>query len=116
MPELKPVSSLALNGIEGYAVSVECDISGGLPVFDIVGLPDAAVRESRDRVRAAMKNSGFEYPASHITVNLAPADVRKEGAVYDLPLMLALLSSTEQIPPIPDKYAFVGSLSLDGRV
>ena len=78
------VRSLGLSGISGYEVSVECFLSGGLPAFDIVGLPDAAVKEARERVRAAVKNCGAKYPVSRITVNLAPAGRRKEGTVYDL--------------------------------
>ena len=85
------LKSMGLRGIDGFIVEVEADLSQGLPGFDVVGLPDTAVRESRDRVRSAMKNAGFTYPVSRITVNLAPADVKKEGSVYDLPLLLALL-------------------------
>ena len=85
------VKSLGLLGIDGFLVDVEADLSQGLPGFDVVGLPGTAVRESRDRVRAAMKNGGFTYPVSRITVNLAPADIKKEGSIYDLPLFLALL-------------------------
>ena len=82
------VRSLGLSGISGYEVSVECFLSGGLPAFDVVGLPDAAVRESRERVRAAIKACGARFPVSRITVNLAPAGQRKEGTVYDLPILL----------------------------
>ena len=78
--------SMGLMGIDGFLIDVEADLSQGLPGFDVVGLPGAAVRESRDRVRAAIKNCGFSYPVSRITVNLAPADIKKEGSVYDLPL------------------------------
>ena len=81
------VRSLGLNGIAGYAVSAECFLSGGLPAFDIVGLPDAAVREARERVRAAVKNCGAKFPVSRITVNLAPAGQKKAGTVYDLSLI-----------------------------
>ena len=81
--------SFGLRGLSGFAVAVEADVSGGLPAFSIVGLPDSAVRESADRVRAAIKNLGFKFPDRRITVNLAPADVRKTGPVYDLPLLLA---------------------------
>ena len=88
--------SYGLNGLTGFAVAVEADISGGLPAFSLVGLPDSAVRESGDRVRAAVKNLGFKWPDRHITVNLAPADVRKTGPVYDLPLLLAVLTSSGQ--------------------
>ena len=84
------VRSLGLGGINGYEVSVECFLSGGLPAFDIVGLPDTAVKEARERGRAAVKNCGAKYPVSRITVNLAPAGRRKEGTVYDLPILLCM--------------------------
>ena len=88
------INSMGLMGINGFMVSVEADLSQGLPGFDVVGLPGAAVRESRDRVRAALKNNGFTYPVSRVTVNLAPADVRKEGPLYDLPLLLGTTAIT----------------------
>ena len=110
------VRSLGLNGIIGYEVSVECMISGGLPAFDVVGLPDAAVKESRERVRAAIKNCGAQFPVSHITVNLAPARVRKEGTVYDLPIFLGLLTAAEQLRRLPENAAFLGELSLTGEL
>lgn len=110
------VRSLGLGGINGYEVSVECFLSGGLPAFDIVGLPDAAVKEARERVRAAVKNCGSKYPVSRITVNLAPAGRRKEGTVYDLPILLGILAASEEIPPLPADAAFVGELSLTGRL
>ena len=108
--------SLGLNGISGYCVAVECFISGGLPAFDIVGLPDAAVKEARERVRAAIKNSGFKFPPSRITLNLAPANTRKSGTLYDLPILLGILVATEhcRLPTKPS--AFVGELSLEGRL
>ena len=81
------VESLGLNGLDAFSVTVEADISTGLPRFDIVGLPDMAVRESRERVRATIKNGGYQFPVSRMTVNIAPADVKKEGAVYDLSLI-----------------------------
>ncbi len=108
------MNSMGLLGIDGFMVQVEADLSQGLPGFDVVGLPGAAVRESRDRVRAALKNGGFTYPVSRITINLAPANIRKEGSVYDLPLLLAILQATEQLRvPLQDS-AFVGELSLAG--
>ena len=110
------LKSMGLRGIDGFIVEVEADLSQGLPGFDVVGLPDAAVRESRDRVRAAMKNAGFTYPVSRITVNLAPADVKKEGSVYDLPLLLALLCASGQLKANMKHRAFVGELSLQGGV
>ena len=90
------VVSLGVTGLDGYPVTVETHISGGLPKFAMVGLPDSAVRESGDRVRSAVKNLGYKWPDRHITVNLAPADIRKSGPVYDLPLLLAVLAA---IPP-----------------
>ncbi len=110
------VKSIGIFGMESYMVEVEADISSGLPGFDIVGLPDAAVKESRDRVRAAIKNSGYKFPVGKITVNLAPADVKKEGSVYDLPIMLALLVATGQIKAELNDSAFIGEVSLDGQV
>ena len=92
------LKSYGLNGLNGFAVAVEADVSGGLPAFSLVGLPDSAVRESGDRVRSAVKNLGYKWPDRHITVNLAPADIRKSGPVYDLPLLLAVLASSGQIP------------------
>lgn len=91
---LSKIKSYGLMGIDGFSVSVEVYVSGGLPAYDTVGLPDAAVRESKERVRAAIRNSGFEFPMQRITVNLAPADLRKEGSVYDLPVALGLLDAT----------------------
>lgn len=110
------VRSLGLSGISGYEVSVECFLSGGLPAFDIVGLPDTAVKESRERVRAAVKNCGVKFPVSRITVNLAPARVRKEGTVYDLPILLGILAAGEEIRHLPEDAAFVGELSLTGAL
>lgn len=110
------VRSLGLHGVEGYLVLCECDLSGGLPNFDIVGLPDTAVKEARDRVRAAVKNCGFDFPVSRITVNLAPADRKKGGTVYDLPILVGLLSAGGQLPRPGAKTAFLGELSLSGAV
>ena len=110
------VRSLGLNGIAGYEVSAECFLSGGLPAFDIVGLPDAAVREARERVRAAVKNCGARFPVSRITVNLAPAGQKKAGTVYDLPIFVGLLSAGGELPPPPADAAFIGELSLTGAL
>ncbi len=91
------VISMGLYGAEAFLVEVECDIGRSLPAFDLVGLPDAAVKESRERVRAALKNCGFDYPTGRITVNLAPADIRKEGPLYDLPVLMSVLISSGQL-------------------
>ena len=108
------VRSLGVSGVGGYEVSVEVNISSGLPAFEIVGLPDAAVKESRERVRAAIKNNGFKFPVSRMTVNLAPADKKKAGTVYDLPLLIGILTATEDLKRIPEDCAFLGELSLTG--
>jgi len=108
------VRSLGLHGVSGYEVSVECFLSGGLPAFDVVGLGDTAVKESRERVRAAVKNCGAKFPTSRITVNLAPAGQRKEGTVYDLPILLGILRCADELPELPDDAAFLGELSLTG--
>ena len=110
------VRSLGLNGIDGFEVSVECFISNGLPNFDIVGLPDTAVREARDRVRAAVKSSGFRFPVSRITLNLAPANLKKTGSLYDLPILVAILGASSAIVRPKESAAFLGELSLEGRV
>ena len=110
------VRSLGVSGVGGYEVSVEVNISSGLPAFDIVGLPDAAVKESRERVRAAIKNNGFKFPVSRMTVNLAPADKKKAGTVYDLPLLIGILTATEDLKRIPEDCAFLGELSLTGEL
>ena len=139
------VKSFGVDGIGGFPVTVEVNISGGLPGFEIVGLPDAAVKESRERVRAAIKNCGYSFPPSRLTVNLAPADKRKVGTVYDLPVLIGILAAQGtaksraerviDIPPEdyakimesksraervidvpPEDCAFIGELSLDGEV
>ena len=114
---LSKVFSCTTHGTEAYLVDIEVDIKRGLPSTSIVGLPDTAVRESRDRVRSAIKNSGFEYPKGRVTINLAPASVKKEGPSFDLPIALGILASSRQIPSEPlNKYAFVGELSLNGSI
>lgn len=110
------LESLGLSGVQGYAVSVECFISGGLPAFDIVGLPDAAVKEARERVRAAIKNSGFKFPVSRITLNLAPANTKKSGTMYDLPILLGILAASDVCKLPKEKSAFLGELSLEGKL
>ena len=107
----------ALQGVEGIPVTVEAFVAGGQGVFTIVGLPDTAVRESRDRVFAAMRNNGFAVPPGRVTVNLSPADVRKEGAAFDLSIAVALIIATRQVKPIDcEKILLMGELSLDGRL
>jgi magnesium chelatase family protein len=109
--------SAALNGIDAYDVNIEFDISGGLPAIVIVGLPDAAVKESKDRVRSAINNSGFDFPEKRITINLAPADTKKEGSVFDLPIALGILAATNILPGEGlSQFTVVGELSLDGSV
>lgn len=110
------VNSLGVYGLEVFPVTVEADISTGLPRFDVVGLPDSAVSESRDRVRSAIKNCGFTFPVSRITLNLAPADRRKEGPVYDLAMFVTLLLASGQLNVDTKDYAFLGELSLDGEI
>ena len=110
------VRSLGLSGITGYEVSAECFLSGGLPAFDVVGLPDAAVREARERVRAAVKNCGAKFPVSRITVNLAPAGQKKAGTVYDLPILVGILAACGDLPALPPDAAFIGELSLTGAL
>ena len=110
------INSLGVYALNGFSVSVEADISGGLPQFTIVGLPDSAVREATDRVRSALKNLSFVWPVSRITVNLAPGDIRKTGPVYDLPVLLAILAASGQLPVPGPEDAFIGELSLDGGV
>ncbi|MFH0887217.1 MAG: YifB family Mg chelatase-like AAA ATPase [bacterium] len=115
---LAKIKSSAVLGISAYDIEVEVDISRGLSMFSIVGLPDTAVSESRERVRAAIRNSGFEFPKGRVTINLAPADIRKEGAVYDLPIALGILAASEQIQNISplEKISVIGELSLDGLI
>ena len=110
------VRSLGLTGVSGYEVTVECMLSGGLPAFDVVGLPDAAVKEARERVRAAVKNCGAQFPVSRITVNLAPARLRKEGTVYNLPILLGIMAASGEVRTLPQDAAFLGELSLTGTL
>lgn len=110
--------STGIFGIDAYMVDVEADISNSFPSFEIVGLPDTAVKESRDRVRSALKNSGFTFPTTKITVNLAPADIKKAGSMYDLPSLLSILKASGQLKSVIDldECAFIGELSLDGKL
>ena len=110
------IRTLGISGIRGSAVMAESYISGGLPGFDIVGLPDAAVKEARERVRAAAKSSGLAFPVSHITVNLSPASLKKAGTHYDLPILLSILCATGEIRKPKSSTAFLGEVSLDGQI
>ena len=110
------VFSMGLGGVEGYGVTVECCITQGLPSFDIVGLPDAAVKESRERVRAAILSGGMQFPTGRITINLAPAGTRKSGTIYDLPILLGILAATGQIRLPGDNWAFLGEVSMNGEL
>ena len=110
------VRSMGLQGVGGYEVLLEVYISNGLPAFDVVGLPDAAVREARERVRAAIKNNGYRFPVSRMTVNLAPADKKKAGTLYDLPMFIGILAADGDIDEPGDDCAFIGELSLSGEL
>ena len=110
------VKTLGLSGIRGYAVTTECFLANGLPGFDIVGLPDAAMKEARERVRAAAKTSGLRFPVGRITVNMAPANQKKSGAHYDLPILLSILCASGAVTPPPENAAFLGELSLEGKL
>ena len=114
---LATVRSAALFGIDAYAVQIEVEVSNGMPGLTLVGLPDASVRESRDRVRSAIRNSGYQFPRQHITVNLAPADVRKQGSAFDLPIALGVLAAVGQLLRREiDDWLVLGELSLDGTI
>lgn len=114
---LARVYSSAVIGIEAYVVEVEVDISQGLPSFSTVGLPEGAVRESKERVKTSIKNSGYHFPADRITVNLAPADIKKEGAAFDLPMALGILTATGLVSETSHaEYLVLGELSLDGLI
>ncbi len=110
------IHTMGITGITGMPVSVECFISNGLPNFEIVGLPDAAVKEARERVRAAAKTSGMRFPTSRITVNLAPANLKKGGTHYDLPILLSILCASGGVKRPGDECAFLGEVSLDGQI
>ncbi len=110
------VNGCTVVGIEGFPVKVEVDVSRGMPGFEIVGLPDAAVKEARERVKAAIKNSGYQYPGTKITVNLAPADIKKEGPLFDLSIAIGILAATGQCPVPESSAMIIGELSLNGEV
>lgn len=114
---LSNVKSMSLLGLDGYLISVQVDVSGGMPGWDIVGLPDVSVKEAKERVRTAIKNSGYELQSRKIIVNLAPANTKKEGSFFDLPIAIGILVCTEEIiVEIPENIAFIGELSLDGKI
>ena len=114
---LAKVLSSAVIGIDAYVVEVEVDIARGLPSFSTVGLPEGAVRESKERVKAAVKNSGYHFPSDRITVNLAPADIKKEGSAFDLPMALGILAATGLIENADYAgHIFLGELALDGMI
>lgn len=114
---LSKINSIALHGLEGYLIDVQVDVSSGMPSWEVVGLPDTSVKESKERVRTAIKNSGYEFQSRKIVVNLAPADIRKEGTLYDLPISIGILLDFGVISKIKEKdIAFIGELSLDGKV
>ena len=109
-------NSMGLFGLSTYAIEIEADLSRGIGAFDIVGLPDVSVKESRDRVRSAMKNCGLEFPNARLIVNLAPADIKKEGPLYDLPILIAVLKTMRVVTANTDDAAFIGELSLSGEL
>ncbi|MBW1864785.1 MAG: ATP-binding protein [Deltaproteobacteria bacterium] len=114
---LAKVLSSAVIGIDAYLVEVEVDITRGLPTFTTVGLPEAAVKESKERVKSAISNSGYTFPDDRITVNLAPANIKKEGTGFDLPIALGILAAEKLIPQVRvNDYTIMGELSLDGRI
>ncbi|MFM8293625.1 MAG: YifB family Mg chelatase-like AAA ATPase, partial [Microcystaceae cyanobacterium] len=114
---LARVWSASLIGVEAVQVGVEVDVSGGLPAITVVGLPDTAVQESRERVKAALKNAGFAFPMRKIVINLTPADLRKEGPSFDLPIGIGILAASEQVDPqLLGDFVFVGEMSLDGSL
>lgn len=114
---LAKVRSFGLSGLDSYPITIEVDITRGLPATIIVGLPDSAVKESKERVRSAIKNAGYEFKPKRITINLSPADIKKEGPSFDLAIALGILAATEQIrAPLLDQYIILGELSLDGTL
>ncbi len=117
---LSKIKSMSLEGLNGYLVEIQSDVSGGLPSFEVVGLPDIRVKEAKERVKSAIKNSKIEFPSRKIVVNLAPADIRKEGTFFDLPIAIGILSAIGEIGEIRIKNfestVFLGELSLDGNI
>ncbi|MDE6667269.1 MAG: ATP-binding protein, partial [Clostridia bacterium] len=113
---LSKITSFALCGLDGVPVEVETDINKGMVSYDLVGLPDAAVKESKERVRSAIKNSGLLFPVNKITINLAPADIKKEGSQYDLPIAVSILIAGDQLTAKTEETVFLGELALDGAL
>ena len=114
---LSIVKSMSLLGLDGYLISVQVDVSGGLPGWEIVGLPDVSVKEAKERVRTAIRNSGYELHSRKIVVNMAPANTKKEGSFFDLPIAIGILVCNEEIiTEIPQDTVFIGELSLDGKI
>ena len=113
---LSKIISFALNGLEGVPVEVETDVNKGMVSYDLVGLPDTAVKESKERVRSAIKNSAMYFPVNKITINLAPADIKKEGSHYDLPIAVSILIGGDQLKANTDGLVFLGELALDGSL
>ena len=115
---LSIIKSIALNGLNGYLIEVQTDVTGGLPEFDIVGLPNTSVREAKERIRVAIKNSKIDFPSKRILINLAPAGTKKEGTSLDLPMAIGILIATGQLEVKVDisKTIFIGELSLNGQI
>lgn len=114
---LSIIKSIALHGLDGFIIDVQVDVSGGLPNLDIIGLPDTSIREAKERVRTAIKNSGYEFPSRKIVINLAPATIKKSGSVFDLSMAVAILISSEYIKELDfENTVFLGELSLDGNI
>ncbi len=113
---LSIIKSMALHGLDGYLVDVQVDISNGLPYFEIVGLPDTSIRESKERVKSAIRNSGEDFPSRRIVVNLAPADTKKEGSCFDLSIAIGILKANQRIEKDLTNIALLGELSLDGKL
>ena len=114
---LTQVKSMSLIGINGHLINVQVDVSNGIPTWDVVGLPDTSIKESKQRVYTALKNIGITLPSRKIIINLAPADLKKEGSIYDLPIAIGILCNLQIIPQKKlDSYMFIGELSLDGSL
>lgn len=114
---LSKVNSMALLGLDGYLIDVQVDVSNGMPCWEIVGLPDTSVKEAKERVKTAIKNSGYEMLSKRIVINLAPADTKKEGSIFDLPIAIGILIDLGEIKNDKlDEIAFIGELSLDGKI